>query len=73
MVEGVLHNKQSNEPDFYIKTKTSQTSIYMDRATKLDIILSTLRKTRPNEESSEYDHNGNESNQNQLEGQSSMD
>lgn len=44
MVEGVLTNKQSNEPDFYIKTKSSSTSIYMDRATKLDIIISTFKE-----------------------------
>lgn len=45
MIQTVFENKESEEPDFYIKTRSTRTSIYMDRATKLDIIISTVRKS----------------------------
>lgn len=45
MVQAIFQNKESDKPDFYIKTKSSKTSIFMDRATKLDIILSIVKKT----------------------------
>lgn len=44
MIQSIFENKESDQPDFSIRTKTSKTSIYMDRATKLDIIISTVRK-----------------------------
>lgn len=45
MLKGIFQNTETGKPDFYIKTKSSKTSIYMDRATKLDIIISTVRKS----------------------------
>lgn len=45
MLKGILDNKESDKPDFFIRTKSSKTNIFMDRATKLDIILSIVRKT----------------------------
>ena len=44
MIQSIFDNKDSDKPDFSIKTKSSRTSIYLDRATKLDIIISTVRK-----------------------------
>jgi hypothetical protein len=32
------------KPDFVIKHKANYTNIYMDKATKLDIIVSTVKK-----------------------------
>lgn len=46
MIQAIFENKESDKPDFYIKTKSSKTSIFMDRATKLDIILSIVKKTQ---------------------------
>lgn len=37
-------NDDMEKPDFVIKHKTNYTSIYMDKATKLDIIVSTVKK-----------------------------
>ena len=37
-------SEQANKPDFVIKHKSSYTNIYMDKATKLDIIVSTVKK-----------------------------
>lgn len=33
-----------DKPDFVLKSKSSLTNIYMDKATKLDIIVSTVKK-----------------------------
>lgn len=45
MIQTIFDNKESDKPDFYIKTKNSRTNIYMDRATKLEIIISTVKKS----------------------------
>ena len=37
-------SQDMNKPDFVIKHKSSCTKIYMDKATKLDIIVSTVKK-----------------------------
>lgn len=47
MLASVFENKDTGKPDFTIKTKSSKTSIYMDKATKFDIILSTVNKFQP--------------------------
>ena len=44
MIQSIFENKETNKPDFVIKTKNSRTNIYMDKATKLDIIISTMKK-----------------------------
>ena len=44
MIQSIFENKDSDRPDFSIKTKSSKTNIYLDRATKLDIIISTVKK-----------------------------
>jgi len=33
-----------DKPDFVLKSKSTLTNIYMDKATKLDIIVSTVKK-----------------------------
>lgn len=48
MIQSIFDNKESDKPDFFIKTKTSRTSIYMDRETKLEIIISTVKKNYSN-------------------------
>lgn len=50
MISSVFENKETGRPDFTIKTKNSRTSIYMDKATKFDIIVSTVRKLNPQSE-----------------------
>ena len=44
MMQSIFENKESNKPDFVIKTKNSKTNIFMDKATKFDIIISTVKK-----------------------------
>ena len=44
MIQSIFENKDSDLPDFSIKTKSSRTNIFLDRATKLDIIISTVKK-----------------------------
>ena len=44
MIQSIFENKETKKPDFVIKTKNSRTNIYMDKATKLDIIISTMKK-----------------------------
>lgn len=44
MIQSIFENQESNKPDFVIKTKNSKTNIFMDKATKLDIIISTVKK-----------------------------
>jgi hypothetical protein len=42
MLQSIFTNNNCERPDFVIKNKGSSTSIYLDKATKLDIILSTV-------------------------------
>ena len=43
MLQSIFTNSSGGEkPDFVVKNKSSSTSIYLDKATKLDIILSTV-------------------------------
>ena len=50
MIQSIFENNEDScKPDFSIKTKSSKTSIYMDKATKLDIIISTVRKIKGSE------------------------
>jgi hypothetical protein len=42
MIQSIFTNSSSDKPDFVIRNRGSATSIYLDRATKLDIILSTV-------------------------------
>ncbi len=44
MLQSIFNNNQSDKPDFVIRSKNSATKIYLDKATKLDIIVSTVRK-----------------------------
>lgn len=37
-------NEDMSKPDFVLKSKSTLTNIYMDKATKLDIIVSTVKK-----------------------------
>lgn len=46
MIQSIFENKDSDLPDFSFKTRSSKTQIYLDRATKLDIIISTVRKVQ---------------------------
>ena len=41
MIQAIFTNNGDN-PDFVIKGKNGSTNIYLDKATKLDIILSTV-------------------------------
>ena len=65
LLQSIFHNQESSKPDFVIRGKSSLTNIFMDKATKLDIIVSTVKKinfskdgeespekTRQNEENS---------------------
>lgn len=54
MIASVFQNKETGKADFTIKTKNSKTSIFMDKATKFDIIISTVKKLQPQ---TEIDHN----------------
>ena len=42
MLQSIFTNSSTERPDFVLKNKNSSTSIYLDKATKLDIILSTV-------------------------------
>jgi hypothetical protein len=42
MLQSIFTNKNSDKPDFVIRNRSSLTEIYLDNATKLDIILSTV-------------------------------
>lgn len=50
MIASVFENKETGKADFTIKTKNSKTSIFMDKATKFDIIMSTVKKLQPHTE-----------------------
>jgi hypothetical protein len=47
MLQSIFTNSGSNKPDFVLKNKYSSTEIFLDNATKLDIILSTIQKITP--------------------------
>ena len=42
MLQSIFNNSSCEKPDFVLKGKYGATSIYFDKATKLDIILSTV-------------------------------
>ena len=42
MLQSIFTNSSRDKPDFVLKSKNSATSIFLDKATKLDIILSTV-------------------------------
>jgi len=44
MLQSIFHNQDNQKPDFVLKTKKTLTNIFMDKATKLDIIVSTVKK-----------------------------
>ena len=49
LLKSIFENEGDQEtPDFVIRNRSSETKIYLDRATKLDIILSTVRKVSSN-------------------------
>ena len=59
MMQSIFENKESNKPDFVIKTKSSKTNIFMDKATKFDIIISTVKKIQdPLHEQGEFEGRG---------------
>jgi hypothetical protein len=49
MIQSIFENKPINKPDFTIRTRASKTDIYMDKATKLDIVISTFKKIHTHE------------------------
>ncbi len=42
MIQSIFKNQSCEKPDFVLRNKHSMTEIYLDSATKLDIILSTV-------------------------------
>ena len=42
MLQSIFTNNNCEKPDFVLKGKSGSTSIFLDKATKLDIILSTV-------------------------------
>lgn len=46
LLTSIFSNSESSKPDFVIRAKSNSTSIYLDKATKLDIIMSTVRKIK---------------------------
>lgn len=42
MLQSIFSNKNSDKPDFVIKNRTTSTEIFLDNATKLDLILTTV-------------------------------
>ena len=42
MLQSIFTNSCGGKPDFVLRGKNGATSIYFDKATKLDIILSTV-------------------------------
>lgn len=42
MLQSIFSNKNSDKPDFVIKNRSTSTEIYLDNATKLDLILTTV-------------------------------
>ena len=45
ILSSIFDSKEDmDKPDFVLKSKSTLTNIYMDKATKLDIIVSTVKK-----------------------------
>ena len=44
LLQSIFNKQETDKPDFVIKGKNSTTNIFMDKATKLDIIVSTVKK-----------------------------
>lgn len=42
MLQSIFTNRNSDKPDFVIKAKNQSTEIFLDNATKLDLILTTV-------------------------------
>lgn len=42
MLQSIFSNKNSDKPDFVIKNRSTSTEIFLDKATKLDLILTTV-------------------------------
>lgn len=42
MLQSIFSNKNSDKPDFVIKNRSTSTEIFLDNATKLDLILTTV-------------------------------
>ena len=41
MLESIFSNRNSGKPDFVIRTRSNSTEVFLDNATKLDLILTT--------------------------------
>lgn len=42
MLQSIFTNRSGDKPDFVIRGKNNSTQIYLDSATKLDLILTTV-------------------------------
>ncbi len=42
MLQSIFTNRSGDKPDFVIRSKHNSTQIYLDSATKLDLILTTV-------------------------------
>lgn len=42
LLQSIFSNRNSGKPDFVIKNRSSSTEIFLDNATKLDLILSKV-------------------------------
>jgi hypothetical protein len=42
MLQSIFTNKNSDKPDFVIRSRSNSTEIFLDNATKLDLILTTV-------------------------------
>lgn len=48
MLQSIFTNRNSDKPDFVIKAKNQSTQIFLDNATKLDLILTTVYNLQEN-------------------------
>jgi hypothetical protein len=48
MLQSIFTNRNSDKPDFVIRNKSNSTQIYLDSATKLDLILTTVYNLEDN-------------------------
>jgi hypothetical protein len=44
ILSSIFEKSEENKPDFVLSSRSTTTNIYMDRATKFDIIFSTVKK-----------------------------
>ena len=44
ILSSIFEKNEENKPDFVLSSKSTTTNIYMDKATKFDIIFSTVKK-----------------------------